>query len=153
LLLLWTPGGALVKMLPAQITAIWSFTLHIDISMFWMATGSAVHWHFGWSQPCSVADPNMLCHWYQNQLGMTMHIMTVGWWITWWCTNSLCFVCVQSFLKDMAVKKVMAIVQLPHRGKFLGLITASSSSSPAQVPQKLIGLVLTLHINQQPKQQ
>ncbi|KAA6428868.1 MAG: hypothetical protein FRX49_00978 [Trebouxia sp. A1-2] len=58
-----------------------------------------------------------------------------------------------SFLKDMAAKKVMAIVQLPHRGKFLGLITAPSSSSPAQVPQKLIGLVLTLHINQQPKQQ
>ena len=65
----------------------------------------------------------------------------------------LSFVCVQSFLKDMAAKKVMAIVQLPHSGKFLGLITASSSSSPAQVPQKLIGLVLTLHINQQPKQQ
>ncbi|DBB05752.1 TPA: hypothetical protein ACH3X1_012350 [Trebouxia sp. C0004] len=58
-----------------------------------------------------------------------------------------------SFLKDMAAKKVMAIAQLPHRGKFLGLIIAPSSSSPAQVPQKLIGLVLTLHMNQQPKQQ
>jgi len=78
-------------------------------------------------------------HWLMYNL--VMHKFTVS------------FVCVQSFLKDMAAKKVMAIVQLPHRGKFLGLITASSSSSPAQVPQKLIGLVLTLHINQQPKQQ
>ena len=72
---------------------------------------------------------------------MVMHRFTVS------------FACVQSFIKDMAAKKVMAIVQLPHRGKFLGLITATSSSSPAQAAQKLIGLVLTLHINQQPKPQ
>ena len=52
--------------------------------------------------------------------------------------------CLQSFIKDMAAKKAMAIILLPNTDKFLGLVIGPVSSSSPQPTPKLVGLVLTL---------